>query len=118
VAAYSLPRGVGRERTNLRATLFDASHAERHASLAAKVELLEAKLRAIEEHPDFDDTALRVALTHTRLVCCPRGYALAEVDAPPPAPGASVEHEGREYTVWRIGPSPLPGDVRRCAILV
>jgi hypothetical protein len=118
VAAYSLARGARRDSSNLRATLFDASFAERQASLAARIDELEAKLRAIEEHPGIDHEAIRAATTHTRLVCSAGGYALAEVDAPPPTAGATVDHDGSSYTVWQIGPSPLPGDARRCAILV
>ncbi|MGZ4333202.1 MAG: hypothetical protein ACXVRJ_02870 [Gaiellaceae bacterium] len=118
MAAYSLPRGVARDTSRLRAILFEGPQPERLAVLTARLEELEAKLRAIEEHPDIDDAALRAAITHTRLVCSARGYALSEVDAPPPAPGTRVEHDGSRYTVWRVGPSPLPGDARRCAILV
>jgi hypothetical protein len=120
VAAYSLPRGVARDRRRLRATLFESTEAEAEplTRLTAHIALLEAKLRAIEEHPAIDGAAVRAAVTHTRLVCSPRGYALADVDAPPPAPGTVVEQDGATYTVWRVGPSPLPGDTRRCAILV
>lgn len=118
MAAYSLPRGVQRDTRKLRAALFDGPQHERVAQLAARIEQLEAKLRAIEEHPGIDAAALRAALAHTRLVATAGGYAFAEVDAPPPAPGVRVEHEGAEYTVWRVGPSPLPDDPRRCAFLV
>jgi hypothetical protein len=102
----------------LRAARFDGPQPERVAELSARIEQLEAKLRAIEEHPGIDAAALRAALAHTLLVASPGGYAFAEVDAPPPSPGALVEHDGAEYTVWRVGPSPLPGDPRRCAFLV
>jgi hypothetical protein len=118
VAAYSLARGASRDSSNLRATLFDPSFADRQAALAARIEQLEAKLRAIEEAPGIDREAVRAATTHTRLLCFPTGYALSEVDAPPPAAGATIEHEGASYTVWQVGPSPLPADARRCAILV
>lgn len=118
MAAYSLPRGVTRERTALRATLFDASAVEPQADLLRRIEQLEAKLRAIEEDPAIGEQAVRLATTHTRLVCSPDGYAIAEVDAPPPPIGADVEHDGSRYTVWTIRTSPLPGDPRRCAVLV
>jgi hypothetical protein len=109
---------VPRDPSNLRATLFDTSFAERQTALAARIDQLEAKLRAIEEHPGIDHEAVRAATTHTRLLCSPSGYALSEVDAPPPAAGATIEHDGTSYTVWQVGPSPLPDDARRCAILV
>jgi hypothetical protein len=118
VAAYSLPRGVQRDTRKLRAALFDGPQPERVAELTARIEQLETKLRAIEDHPGIDQSALRAALAHTRLVSSPDGYAFAEVDTPPPPSGARVEHGGTDYTVWRIGPSPLPGDPRRCAFLV
>jgi hypothetical protein len=44
-------------------------------------------------------------------------YRLVEVSAPSAAPGATVEIDGEELVVARIGPSPLPGDARRCAYL-
>jgi hypothetical protein len=118
VAAYSLARGAPRDSSNLRATLFDSSFAERQAALSARIEQLEAKLRAIEEAPGIDLEAVRAVTTHTRLLCSPTGYALSEVDAPPPEAGSTIDHEGSSYTVWQVGPSPLPSDARRCAILV
>ena len=118
MAAYSLARGASRDSSNLRATLFDSSFADRQSALAARIEQLEAKLRAIEEAPGIDRDAIRAATTHTRLLCFPTGYALSEVDAPPPPAGSTIEHDGSSYTVWQIGPSPLPDDARRCAILV
>jgi len=118
VAAYSLARGAPRDPSNLRATLFDTSFAERQAALATRIDELEAKLRAIEELPGIDHVAILAATTHTRLLCSPTGYALTEVDAPPPEPGTTVDHDGSPYTVWQVGPSPLPDDARRCAILV
>lgn len=118
MAAYSLARGAQVDRKNLRATLFDPSYADRQTALALRIDELEAKLRAIEEHPEIGPEAVRAATTHTRLLCSPSGYELSEVDAPPPSPGTSVDHDGSSYTVWQIGPSPLPGDARRCAILV
>ena len=118
MAAYSLARGVGVDRKNLRATLFSPSHVDQQAALAARIDELEAKLRAIEEHPGIDHEAVVAATTHTRLLCSPTGYALSEVDAPPPAAGTTVDFDGSSYTVWQVGPSPLPDDARRCAILI
>ena len=119
MAAYSLPRGVARDRSRLKTALFDGAHDEPAATpLAARIAELEAKLRAIEHHPGIDHAAFRAAVAHTRLICTSHGYTLADVDTPPPATGSAVEHGGESYTVWRVGPSPLPGDSRRCAILV
>ena len=118
MAAYSLARGVQSDRKNLRATLFNPSFAERQAALAARIDELEAELRAIKKHPGIDHEAVRAATTHTRLLCSASGYSLSEVDAPPPPAGTTVDHDGSSYTVWQVGPSPLPDDARRCAILV
>jgi hypothetical protein len=45
------------------------------------------------------------------------GYELVEREGTPPAPGRRLEHAGSVYVVLRHGPSPLPGDRRRCAFL-
>jgi hypothetical protein len=86
--------------------------------LVRRVELLERKFQALTRVTPVDAGEARAAVEHTRLICGPSGYALAEVDEPPPLAGARVEHDGTAYTVWRIGPSPLPDDARLCAILV
>jgi hypothetical protein len=46
----------------------------------------------------------------------PTGYEIRERDGDLPAVGAVLEEEedGR-MLVTRVGPSPLPGDERRCA---
>jgi hypothetical protein len=55
---------------------------------------------------------------HLLFVWKPTGYELHERDGELPQVGAVVEEEdlGR-MVVTRIGPSPLPGDDRRCAYL-
>ena len=45
-------------------------------------------------------------------------YRLVEIEHPDLARGVAIELEGEEYEVVRTGPSPLPGDRRRCAYLV
>lgn len=86
--------------------------------LTTRVERLERVLQAIERIPSLDRGAVRAATAHTRLVCDSSGYAIDEIDEPPPDTGTSVERDGRIYTVWRLSPSPFPGDARRCAVLV
>jgi hypothetical protein len=55
---------------------------------------------------------------HVLFVGRPAGYVLLEREgAPPPAAGAVVELDHAPYVVLRLGPSPLPGDGRRCAFL-
>jgi hypothetical protein len=45
-------------------------------------------------------------------------YRLLELTVPASRPGDPVEVDGEELVVVRFGPSPLPGDRRRCAYLV
>ena len=53
-----------------------------------------------------------VAFVHS-----PDGYGLLQRDGAPPARGAAVELDSGVFLVLRLGPSPLPGDRRRCAYL-
>ena len=50
-------------------------------------------------------------------VSSPDGYRLLERNGPLPPRGAVLELEGGSVVVLRLGPSPLPGDGRRCAFL-
>ena len=45
-------------------------------------------------------------------------YSLVELEHPPVRAGATLALDTGEYVVARTGPSPLPGDARRCAYLV
>jgi hypothetical protein len=45
----------------------------------------------------------------------PTGYELRERDGEPPAVGSEVEVDEQRVQITKIGPSPLPGDARRCA---
>ena len=47
----------------------------------------------------------------------PSGYELRERDGELPAVGSVLEEEDGRMVVTRVGPSPLPGDDRRCAYL-
>ena len=48
----------------------------------------------------------------------PTGYELRERDGDAPQVGSKIElDEGAAYWVSRVGPSPRPGDSRRCAYL-
>jgi hypothetical protein len=47
----------------------------------------------------------------------PTGYELRERDGEFPAVGSVVDEEDGRMLVTRVGPSPLPGDDRRCAYL-
>lgn len=54
---------------------------------------------------------------HVLFVPWPDGYRLLEREGAPPARGDSLELGEDEFSVLRLGPSPLPGDRRRCAYL-
>jgi hypothetical protein len=47
----------------------------------------------------------------------PTGYELREREGELPVVGAVLDEEEGRMLVTRIGPSPLPGDDRRCAYL-
>jgi hypothetical protein len=47
----------------------------------------------------------------------PTGYELRERDGELPAVGSVLDEEDGRMLVTRVGPSPLPGDDRRCAYL-
>jgi hypothetical protein len=86
--------------------------------LAEQVERLERKLEAVMHTASLDAASVRAAISHTRLVCLPGGYRLIEVDEPPPLADDIVEYDGAPFTVLRVGPSSLPDDPRRCAVLI
>ncbi|MDX6398907.1 MAG: hypothetical protein QOJ43_2315 [Gaiellaceae bacterium] len=54
---------------------------------------------------------------HVLLLPTAAGYRLLARDGPPRARGDLVDLEEGRYRVVRLGPSPLPGDHRRCAFL-
>jgi hypothetical protein len=56
-----------------------------------------------------------MAETYLLFVSKPSGYELREREGEPPAPGKTVEEDEGPMMVTKIGPSPLPGDERRCA---
>jgi hypothetical protein len=79
--------------------------AEREAELASREAGLEPTHRSVE--------------AAVQLLFVPgAAYRLVEIDGAPLAPGATFALDDEEYVVTRFGPSPLPGDRRRCAYLV
>jgi len=83
------------------------------ADLAAREEALEARAEA------GPGTAAPADDPPPALAFVPgASYRLVEIDRPGLAPGDPLELEEEEYLVGRVGPSPLPGDPRRCAYLV
>ncbi|HXG75279.1 MAG TPA: hypothetical protein VNJ53_01785 [Gaiellaceae bacterium] len=94
----------------------------RRAALEARERALaerEARIEAAEAHLPPPTAAARESLVpEAQLLFVPGpAYRLVEVERPPLAAGAAVAVEGVPYRVLRVGPSPLPGDPRRCAYL-
>ena len=54
---------------------------------------------------------------HILFVWSPSGYALLSRSGEPPPVGTEIGVSGGRLVVTKIGPSPLPGDRRRCAFL-
>jgi hypothetical protein len=54
---------------------------------------------------------------HILFVWSPAGYTLLGRAGPPPPVGSEVGVSGGRRLVVKLGPSPLPGDARRCAYL-
>jgi hypothetical protein len=54
---------------------------------------------------------------HLRFVWTPNGYELREREGDPPGVGEEVEENETRLRVTKVAPSPLPGDLRRCAYL-
>jgi hypothetical protein len=50
-------------------------------------------------------------------VWTPSGYELREERGELPSVGSTVESNGKRWTVFKVAPSPLPGDNRPCAYL-
>jgi hypothetical protein len=55
--------------------------------------------------------------TYLAFVWTPGGYELREEHGEVPVVGSTVESDGKQWTVFKIAPSPLPGDSRICAYL-
>jgi hypothetical protein len=55
--------------------------------------------------------------THLRFVWTANGYELREREGDVPPVGEEVEEGEERLRVTKVAPSPLPGDLRRCAYL-
>jgi len=55
--------------------------------------------------------------THLRFVWTANGYELRERGGDVPGVGDEVEEDDTRQRVTKVAPSPLPGDLRRCAYL-
>jgi hypothetical protein len=55
--------------------------------------------------------------TYLAFIWTPTGYELREERGELPRPGSTIESDGKQWTVVKVAPSPLPGDNRTCAYL-
>jgi hypothetical protein len=55
--------------------------------------------------------------SYLAFVSTPAGYELREEHGELPSVGSTVESDGKRWTVYKVAPSPLPGDTRVCAYL-
>jgi hypothetical protein len=85
------------------------------SALGDQVSELEARVERLDEPAPVP---VRLVVGHTQLLCRPEGYAILELDTPPPAVDDVVVADGTAFLVSRLVPSPFPGDRRRCAVLV
>jgi hypothetical protein len=107
---------IARRRQELGAVELKRAAVERRerAVAARESELAELELQATQLAPR--DTPPDEPV---ELVFVPgERYGLVEIDATPLARGYVFGVDGSEYSVARVGRSPLPGDARRCAYLV
>ena len=110
---------LARRRQELGAVeLKRAAVERRERALAAR----EEELDALREQLDERAAALTESETATdpvELVFLPgERYRLVEIDPAPLTAGLAFDIDDDEYTVVRVGRSPLPHDERRCAYLV
>ncbi len=62
-----------------------------------------------------DENGNQGSAGHLLFVWSPAGWTLHQGDGDPPAVGETVEAGETMLRVSKVGPSPLPGDRRRCA---
>ena len=81
----------------------------------------DARLRELEHRLDETGVELSGAhepdTHHVLFVPGTKGYAIVERTGPAPTVGTVVEVDSRQFTVVKLGPSPLPGARGRCAFL-
>lgn len=62
-----------------------------------------------------DQNGSQGAASHLLFVWSPSGWSLQHRDGEAPGVGETVEEGETTLRISKLGPSPLPGDRRRCA---
>ena len=111
---------LARRRSELGAVELRRAAVERRER---EVTAREERVAELESRPEGSDAARSAAppaaSTHVQLAFVPGlDYRLVELEPVGLVRGESIEVEAETYVVARTGPSPLPGDRRRCAYLV
>ena len=100
-----------------RATADRAGAASKPSAEAAGLDL-PATGAARQPTPEPARSDQRSAAGHLLFLSTPRGYELIEQEGPPPPLGQDIElPEPGSFLVAKLGPSPLPNDLRICAYL-
>jgi hypothetical protein len=112
--------GLALRRSELGAVeLKRAAVEQREQAVAAREAEASAREAELEEREAEPAAVADEEPAGSQLLFVPgSSYTLVESELPPLRRGDAVEHDDEEYVVGRIGPSPLPGDERRCAYLV
>jgi DNA repair exonuclease SbcCD ATPase subunit len=98
----------------------------KRAAIERRERALEVRAEELEQlRSELDERTAELAASASKdgapveLVFLPgERYRLVEIDPAPLTAGYAFDVEGIAYTVVRVGPSPFPGDTRRCAYLV
>lgn len=110
---------IARRRQELGAVELKRAAVERreHDVAAREAELAELEAELAQTRPR--DAGGEPPSESVELALVPGAdYRLVDRALDAVASGTAVELDGEEYVVSRIGPSPLPGDPRRCAYLL
>jgi multidrug efflux pump subunit AcrA (membrane-fusion protein) len=110
---------IARRRQELGAVeLKRATVERRERDLAAReAQLAELEAEAVKREAQVIPGEPRAETVELVFVSGP-SYRLVERSVGDLVPGTTVEIDAEAYVVERIGPSPLPGDRRRCAFLI
>jgi hypothetical protein len=86
-------------------------------SLDQLAELVERVIAEVEQVATPAEEAPGAVEGHVLFAPATDGYRVLARGGGIPACGSELEHEGVRFRVLRHGPSPFPGDRRRCAFL-
>jgi hypothetical protein len=112
--------GLARRRSEVGAVeLKRAAVEQREQALNVRETELDAREAALAEREASAAVPLEDDGPSSQLLFVPgSSYRIVEIERSALRKGDTLEHDDEEYVVGRLGPSPLPGDERRCAYLV